>query len=748
MDRLKYVKLENEDGSYTSSIPLAVDSDHVDVNGVNLTNTLADKVDNITLEQNINRLENEMQSIASGSPAGAYATVAALTSANPDHSKIYVVTDDNHWYYYNNGWTDGGLYQASSNQEQVDNLESNFNKYYNGRYAYNINLAAITGKWASYADGIIKDLSSYSCSDYIQIKKGSKIFTPNNLIMTFYDTNKTFTKANTSNGNTFNSLTQDGSFNGKIGKITTAPNDGYVIIDIANSQIPLSNNKALLLDDVLDNYNGKSVEIVNNNYLNENTYIPNYKTEEIQDLNDSTDIQVDYEQDGFVKIEGISGEKITIIAKGVNDFEDDYINNSNVTTIKTNDKYSISYTVDSNPWYQIYADFIVDLKAATQYSLNFNYSKNNNDAISRCYVYNQSIGQIGTKLVLEEDNNITFTTGYNGRTHIRFYPAGNKDSLSEGTEVNILLSNLFIYEDPSNNYNYSKPYYKEMNIYNDGCYKIKISDGLKLDITGSASTMKLCKEREEQVPKKVSICCFGDSITGAFTDEDRNYPLILGKMLDTTVYNVGFGGCRMATHPTPKYDNFCMYKLVDAIYSNDFSAQESDTSGAPTFPTRLNTLESIDFNNLDIVTIAYGTNDWGDGYGARPPIDNSEDLLDCTTFNGAIRYSVSKLLAKNPKLKIILITPYYRYNPTTLEDSDTILPATNPNYHMIDYVNAVKNVGKELKIPVIDMYNELGVNKYNRTNYFTGNDGVHFNPNGMELIANKIAGVIKMLYLN
>lgn len=40
MDRLKYIKLENEDGSYSSSIPLSVDSNQVDVGGDSLTNVL------------------------------------------------------------------------------------------------------------------------------------------------------------------------------------------------------------------------------------------------------------------------------------------------------------------------------------------------------------------------------------------------------------------------------------------------------------------------------------------------------------------------------------------------------------------------------------------------------------------------------------------------------------------------------------------------------------------------------------
>lgn len=104
MDKIKYVKLEQSDGSYSDSIPLAVDSDYVDVNGNTLTNELNNKA-----------TKDEVQAVASGSPAGVYATVTALTEADPDHSRIYVVSADGHWYYYGNSqWNDGGPYQAIS----------------------------------------------------------------------------------------------------------------------------------------------------------------------------------------------------------------------------------------------------------------------------------------------------------------------------------------------------------------------------------------------------------------------------------------------------------------------------------------------------------------------------------------------------------------------------------------------------------------------------------------------------------
>ena len=71
-------------------------------------------------------LRGEIQSVASGSPAGVYATKSALETADPDHSKIYVVNADGNWYYYNttdSEWTAGGVYQSTVNTSDVEILD-------------------------------------------------------------------------------------------------------------------------------------------------------------------------------------------------------------------------------------------------------------------------------------------------------------------------------------------------------------------------------------------------------------------------------------------------------------------------------------------------------------------------------------------------------------------------------------------------------------------------------------------------
>lgn len=85
-----------------------------------LTNLIKSYVDPIinlfkdTVNSQLGVMQTEIESVVSGSPAGVYPSVSALTSADPDHSKIYLVTADGHWYYYaNNQWNDGGLYQGN-----------------------------------------------------------------------------------------------------------------------------------------------------------------------------------------------------------------------------------------------------------------------------------------------------------------------------------------------------------------------------------------------------------------------------------------------------------------------------------------------------------------------------------------------------------------------------------------------------------------------------------------------------------
>lgn len=70
--------------------------------------------------------------IINGSVKGVYANLAALQAAHPNGAQgIYVTSDNGHWYYYNNGWKDGGVYQAAGfdNEFNLKTSEFMYNRY-------------------------------------------------------------------------------------------------------------------------------------------------------------------------------------------------------------------------------------------------------------------------------------------------------------------------------------------------------------------------------------------------------------------------------------------------------------------------------------------------------------------------------------------------------------------------------------------------------------------------------------------
>ena len=247
--------------------------------------------------------------------------------------------------------------------------------------------------------------------------------------------------------------------------------------------------------------------------------------------------------------------------------------------------------------------------------------------------------------------------------------------------------------------------------------------------------------------KGKTIVNFGDSIFGiARPPEDISTRL--AELTGAAVHNCGFGGCRMAAHADANYDAFSMYRLANAVATGDFSLQEfalTNTAAATVpsyFAETVALLKNIDFSKVDIITIAYGTNDWnggytpGGGYVIDPP---SQGLFDVYYLGGALRHSIETILTAHPHIRIVICCPTYRWfldeSNNFLEDSDTKVVTTHT---LADCINQEREIAEEYKLPFIDNYN-IGINKINRLYYFPANDGAHHNINGRRLIAEHIA---------
>lgn len=230
------------------------------------------------------------------------------------------------------------------------------------------------------------------------------------------------------------------------------------------------------------------------------------------------------------------------------------------------------------------------------------------------------------------------------------------------------------------------------------------------------------------------VVFFGDSVTQNFEGEERSYPDVVNQKTGVQAINLGFGGTSMSLHPNASFDSFAFHSLADAIVSSDFSEQKlalEDPEVPAYFDEKLTALEELNWNEVDIISIMYGANDWGN------PLENSSDLMDISTFKGSGRYSLDKLLTKYPHLQVLFIPMTYRFWPE-YDNLDTDSSVNAYGLKPYQYSDAMMELAKEFKFPYVDTLYSLGINKYNRSLYFNSIDGTHPNELGTQKIGDRV----------
>lgn len=68
---------------------------------------------------NSDEVFKKIQNIVDGSPKGTYPNLTALQLAKPNGEQgVFVTSDNGHWYYWDNQWRDGGVYQGKTVPEK------------------------------------------------------------------------------------------------------------------------------------------------------------------------------------------------------------------------------------------------------------------------------------------------------------------------------------------------------------------------------------------------------------------------------------------------------------------------------------------------------------------------------------------------------------------------------------------------------------------------------------------------------
>jgi lysophospholipase L1-like esterase len=262
---------------------------------------------------------------------------------------------------------------------------------------------------------------------------------------------------------------------------------------------------------------------------------------------------------------------------------------------------------------------------------------------------------------------------------------------------------------------------------------------------GAAQTLWDCwpvkaRQRGENLSpiSEKHIVFFGDSIT-----EFGNYPELVGTYLGAKVSKLGFGGTRLAClhnqSPASTYfDPFSFCALASYIKQGDWGAlvKAGQALAADKKNDKMRTirrLTELQWEDVDLVVLGYGTND----YGSSTPIGKPGDIR-LTTFCGAFERAVSDLLSTHPHLSLLVVTPFFRARGGGAAVDRNRLGAS-----LYDYADALIDCSRRHHVECFDLLRLGGVSMCNHAPFFRPEpDLVHPSAVGYNRIASKVAAAI------
>ena len=464
--------------------------------------------------------------------------------------------------------------------------------------------------------------------------------------------------------------------------------------------------------------------------------IENYSTFYVQTAYKFSHTQIRYSRQ--ISSSGVATEWRSVSSNNAGDLSD----NADFDTILDEGHYMSKSNWQNGP---------LELKGKVVELDVYCYSSNYRWIRQECYFYQKP----GTKYVrfIDKQGDLSSSKWEALKTENDLFPLEN--TVDGGDLNNVIKRGSYIFiNNPLNNplrttsgtlevevYNNRWIIQRAMPINNPSDIHLRIIDTRKDPYTVSIWQSLVPPSSASKLKDKV-VVNFGDSIFGN-TRGANSISGQISSITGATVYNCGFGGCRMSKH-TGYWDAFSMYQLVDAIISKDFSSQEiganaEDTTCPSYFKETVELLKTIDFNKVDYVTFAYGTND----YTAGKVLDVGKGDKNIDAYAGALRYSIEKLLTNFPHIKLLVCTPIWRW----WENEEGITSDTKEyNGHtLLDYRDKVIEVCEEYHVPYLNGYDNSLINNLTKEYYFTSPDGTHPNEKGNKRYAEMIVGKLESM---
>lgn len=249
--------------------------------------------------------------------------------------------------------------------------------------------------------------------------------------------------------------------------------------------------------------------------------------------------------------------------------------------------------------------------------------------------------------------------------------------------------------------------------------------GSTLTCTTTDATVNVYKN--ESVDSEKGIIVFGDSIFALSSVASK-----LSKLIGKTVLDCSVGGARLTCTRDSSNDfyPYDMTQIADAIESDDYSTQIAKGKNK-----NFTTLSTANINNYGTIILEFGTNDFAN----KASFSGTEK----TTVEGALKYILTKIQTKYPKLRIVVLSTMQFV--AIGSGSESGVP-THDDGTVWQMNEVMKNVCESdaYCVPFIDIYHKMQQNVTTRST--VTRDGVHLmSPTGEERYANLLNGQLKAL---
>lgn len=247
--------------------------------------------------------------------------------------------------------------------------------------------------------------------------------------------------------------------------------------------------------------------------------------------------------------------------------------------------------------------------------------------------------------------------------------------------------------------------------------------------------------------KETHVLFLGDDIL-TYGSQESSIPVQTASATGATVYNCAFPGSSYASRYESFNEDYCtdafsFIRIAYCIKSGDFTLLDAYKTEAdiydPTFDAKITQLQMIDFNQIDIIFLGYGTFDYLNGHTTT---DAANDKAT-TAMTGALYAGIETIHEAYPHIRFVVLAPtfcFYDEGNGTLSPGD-IRRVGASDENLGGYVVALRAMCEIAGASFLDSYFGIPLTAETAQEYLT--DNIHVNDTVRKMIADRVIDYIE-----